>query len=154
MILKSNLQICKAKNEDINQLLELLQNLFSIEKDFVFNEKNHILGLKLLIQNKHSDVIIVKFEDEIIAMITIQSIISTAMGSKVGLIEDFIIKDDFREMGVGTYLFEYIKDYSKKNSYTRLQLVCDEDNTNAKKFYSNKEFSKSNLRAWYYHLNN
>lgn len=153
MILKNNLQICKATNEDIPFLIELLQNLFSIEKDFVFNEKNHTQGLKLLIQNRHSEVIIVKFEEEIIGMITIQSIISTAMGSKVGLIEDFIIKDDFRDMGVGTYLFEYIKEYAKKESFTRLQLVCDEDNNTAKEFYTNKKFNKSNLRAWYYHLN-
>jgi len=152
MILRNNLQICTATNEDIPQLIKLLQNLFSIEKDFVFNEKNHISGLKLLIQNKHSEVIIVKFENETIGMITIQSIISTVMGSKVGLIEDFIIKDDYRDLGVGTYLFEYIKKYAKKNLLTRLQLVCDEDNISAREFYTNKKFKRSNLNAWYYHL--
>jgi ribosomal protein S18 acetylase RimI-like enzyme len=152
MILRSNLQICKATSDDISSLVNLLKLLFAIEKDFVFDEKKHEDGLNLLINNRNSEIIIVKFENEVIGMITIQKIISTVMGTKVGLIEDFIIKDDYRDLGVGTYLFEYIKEYAKKNSLSRLQLVCDEDNTTAKEFYTNKKFKKSNLRAWYYHL--
>jgi len=152
MILRSNLQICKATSVDIPILVTLLKALFSIEKDFFFDEKKHKDGLNLLINSRNSQVIIVKFENEIIGMITIQKIISTVMGTKVGLIEDFIIKDDYRDLGVGTYLFEYIKDYAEKNSLTRLQLVCDEDNTTAKEFYTNKKFKQSNLNAWYYTL--
>ena len=152
MILKNNLQICKATNDDIPILVTLLELLFSIEKDFTFDKKKHEEGLNLLINSKSAEVIVVKFENEVIGMITIQKIISTAMGTKVGLIEDFIIKDDYRDLGVGTYLLEYIKDYAKKHSISRLQLVCDEDNENAKEFYTNKKFKKSNLRAWYNHL--
>ncbi|ADG91697.1 GCN5-related N-acetyltransferase [Arcobacter nitrofigilis DSM 7299] len=152
MILKNNLQICKATNDDLPDLINLLQSLFTIEQDFTFNEKKHEEGIILLINNKSSEVILVKFENEVIGMITIQKIISTVMGTKVGLIEDFIIKDDYRDLGVGTYLLEYIKDYAKKHSLTRLQLVCDEDNTTAKEFYTNKKFKRSNLNAWYYTL--
>lgn len=154
MILRSNLQICKATSADIPVLVTLLKSLFCIEKDFTFNKKKHEDGLNLLINSKNSQIVIVKFENELIGMITIQKIISTVMGTKVGLIEDFIIKDDYRDLGVGTYLFEYIKDYAKKNSLTRLQLVCDEDNTSAKEFYTNKKFKRSNLNAWYYHIEN
>jgi len=152
MILRSNLQICKATRDDIPSLINLLQLLFDIEKDFIFDEKRHEDGLNLLIKNRNSEIIIVKFENEIIGMISLQKIISTVMGTKVGLIEDFVIKDEYRDLGVGTCLFEYIKDYAKKNSLTRLQLVCDEDNLTAKEFYTNKKFKKSNLNAWYYHL--
>ena len=154
MILRSNLQICKATSDDISSLVKLLEALFCIEKDFTFDKKKHEDGLNLLINSKSAQVIIVKFENEVIGMITIQKIISTVMGTKVGLIEDFIIKDDYRDLGVGTYLFEYIKDYAKKNSLSRLQLVCDEDNTTAKEFYTNKNFKRSNLNAWYYHIEN
>ncbi|RXJ81595.1 GNAT family N-acetyltransferase [Arcobacter sp. F2176] len=154
MILKSNLQICKATKEDFPSIVNLLQSLFCIEEDFTFNEKRHEEGIKLLLNNRSAEVILVKFENEVIGMITIQKIISTVMGTKVGLIEDFVIKDDYRDLGVGTYLLEYIKDYAKKNSLTRLQLVCDEDNTTAKEFYTNKKFKRSNLNAWYYHVEN
>lgn len=152
MILKNNLEICKAGIDDIDKLIPLLKQLFSIEKDFTFNEKKHKEGLKLLLKKKESLVILAKFDNEIIAMVTMQTIISTAVGAKTGLIEDFIVSDDFRDMGVGTYLFDYLKNYAKKHNIKRVQLVCDNNNTSAKEFYEKKSFKKSNLSAWYNHL--
>ena len=154
MILKNNLQICKATKEYINSLVPLLKLLFSIEKDFTFDEKKHKKGLKLLLDTTNSLVLIAKFEGEIVAMVTMQTIISTAIGEKTGLIEDFVVKEEFQDMGVGTHLFDYLKKYSQKNNIKRVQLVCDNDNTNAKEFYMKKSFKKSNLSAWYNHLAN
>ncbi len=152
MILRNNLQICRAGIDDISSLIPLLKELFTIEKDFTFDEKSHKEGLKLLLQNKKAVVVIAKFEDEVVAMVTMQTIISTAIGAKTGLIEDFVVANDFQDMGIGTYLFEYLKKYAKENHLKRIQLVCDNDNTNAKEFYTKKAFTKSNLSAWYNHL--
>ncbi|WP_419766403.1 MAG: GNAT family N-acetyltransferase [Arcobacter sp.] len=152
MILRSDLQICKATSVDIPILVTLLEALFSIEKDFIFDKKKHEVGLKLLLQNKKAIVVIAKFKDEIVAMVTMQTIISTAIGAKTGLIEDFVVTNDFQDMGIGTYLFEYLKKYAKDNNLKRIQLVCDNDNTNAKEFYTKKAFTKSNLSAWYNHI--
>lgn len=152
MILKNNIQICKAGIEDIDSLIPLLKQLFSIEKDFDFNKKRHEEGLKLLLKKRDSLVVIAKFEGEVVAMVTMQTIISTAVGAKTGLIEDFIVTDDYRDMGIGTYLFEYLKNYAHKHDIKRMQLVCDNDNISAKEFYLKKSFKKSNLSAWYNHL--
>ncbi|RXK08370.1 GNAT family N-acetyltransferase [Halarcobacter ebronensis] len=152
VILKNNLQICNATEEDINSLLPLLKKLFAIEKDFTFDEEKHKEGLKLLLKQRDSVIVLAKFEGEIVAMVTLQTIISTAVGAKTGLIEDFIVNDDYRDMGVGTYLFEYLKEYAHRHHIKRLQLVCDNDNTSAKEFYLKKSFKKSNLSAWYNHL--
>lgn len=152
MILKNNLEISRGDVEDIPYLIPLLKELFAIEKDFIFDKDKHQEGLSLLIANRNSTVVVARFENEVIAMVTIQTIISTATGSKTGLIEDFIVKDDFRDLGVGTHLFNYLKEYAKKHHMKRLQLVCDEDNEIAKEFYTNKSFKKSNLSAWYNHL--
>lgn len=152
MILKNNIQICKAGIEDIDSLISLLKQLFSIEKDFDFNKKRHEEGLKLLLKKRDSLVVIAKFEGEVVAMVTMQTIISTAVGAKTGLIEDFIVTDDYRDMGIGTYLFEYLKNYARKHDIKRMQLVCDNDNISAKEFYLKKSFKKSNLSAWYNHL--
>ena len=149
MILKNNLQICEATYADIPFLVKLLKQLFEIEKDFIFNTQKHEEGLKLLIENSESIVAIAKFEDEIIAMLTMQTIISTAIGTKAGLLEDFVVSDDYKSMGVGTHLLEYIKQKAVQNNIHRLQLVCDNNNDNAKEFYTKKDFKKSNLSAWY-----
>lgn len=152
MILKNNLQICNAGVDDIESLIPLLKQLFDIEKDFIFDKKKHKEGLKLLLKRDESIVVIAKFENEVVAMVTMQTIISTAIGAKTGLIEDFIVSDDFRDMGIGTYLFEYLKDYALQHNIKRVQLVCDNDNSSAKEFYLKKSFKKSNLSAWYNHL--
>jgi ribosomal protein S18 acetylase RimI-like enzyme len=152
MILKNNIQICKATHQDVEALIPLLKLLFSIEKDFIFNEQKHTQGLTLLLNNPHALIAIAKFEEEIIAMVTMQTIISTAMGSKTGLIEDFVVSNDFQDLGIGTHLFEYLKQYAKEQQLDRMQLLCDNDNLNAKEFYTKKSFQKSNLSGWYYHL--
>lgn len=150
MILKNNLVISEAKKEDIPYLVLLLQQLFTIEKDFIFDAKKHEQGLHLLIEDSNNIVTIAKFEDEIIAMVTIQIIISTAVGAKVGLIEDFIVHDDYKSLGIGSHLFAHIQQKAQEKNLKRLQLVCDNHNENAKEFYTKKAFKKSNLSAWYY----
>ena len=149
MILKSNLQICQATVEDIPYLIPLLQQLFCIEKDFTFNPQKHTQGLEQLIQNDSSYVFVGKFDNEIIAMITLQTLISSVSGSKSALIEDFVVDEEYKYLGVGTWLFEYIKQFAHNHGFKRLQLVCDDNNQHAKNFYQKKAFKESNLKAWY-----
>jgi GNAT superfamily N-acetyltransferase len=149
VILRNNLQICQATIEDIPYLVKLLEQLFHIEKDFIFNEQKHTLGLKQLIKNNTSHIFVGKFENEIIAMITLQTLISTVSGSKSALIEDFVVDEEYKYLGVGTYLFEYVKQFALHNNFKRLQLVCDDNNELAKSFYTKKAFKPSNLKAWY-----
>jgi GNAT superfamily N-acetyltransferase len=149
VILKNNLQICQATLEDIPFLIPLLKQLFCIEKDFTFDAKKHAQGIEELIKNNSSYVFIGKFENEIIAMITIQTLISSVAGSKSALIEDFVVSEEYHHLGVGTQLFNHIKQFSIENNFKRLQLVCDDNNPNAKAFYTKKLFKESNLKAWY-----
>ena len=149
MISKSNLQICEATIGDIPYLVQLLEQLFSIEEDFQFNNEKHTQGLKLLIEDPNSVVAIGKFEGEIITMLTLQPLISTAIGAPSGLIEDFVVDKNYKGIGIGSLMLEYIKDKANEKGLQRLQLVCDNFNDNAQEFYKKKEFVKSNLTAWY-----
>lgn len=149
MILKNNLQICQASIEDIPFLVKLLEQLFCIEKDFTFNPQKHTQGLEQLIKNSTSYVFVGKFDNEVIAMITLQTLISSVSGAKSALIEDFVVDEEYKQLGVGTQLFEHIKQFALHNDFKRLQLVCDENNHHAKLFYTKKAFKESNLKAWY-----
>lgn len=149
MILKNNLQICQASLEDIPFLVPLLQQLFCIEKDFTFNAEKHIQGLQQLINNSSSYVFVGKFDNEIIAMITLQTLISSVTGTKSALIEDFVVDEDYHHLGAGTQLFNHVKQFIAEQDFKRLQLVCDENNDKAKAFYTKKRFKESNLKAWY-----
>ena len=147
--MKNNLQICQASLEDIPFLVRLLEQLFCIEKDFTFNPQKHTQGLEQLIKDPTSYVFVGKFENEIIAMITLQTLISSVSGTKSALIEDFVVDEEYKYLGVGTQLFEHIKQFSLQNNFKRLQLVCDDNNEHAKNFYTKKAFKPSNLKAWY-----
>lgn len=149
MILKNNLQIQEAKAEDIPALVGLLKQLFAIEKDFTFDYEKHARALKMLIEDERCIVAVGFFEGELIAMLTMQTVISTAIGAKSGLIEDFVVDENYKHMGVGSHLLHYMKQQAHDKGFKRLQLVCDNFNENAQEFYSKKEFVKSNLTAWY-----
>lgn len=149
VILKSNLQICQATCEEVPFLVKLLEQLFAIEKDFEFNLQKHTQGLQELISCPNSFVFVGKFDGEIVAMITVQTLISTVSGAKSALIEDFVVDEEFKHLGVGTQLFEYVKEFILSQNFKRMQLVCDENNHYAKSFYTHKSFKPSNLKAWY-----
>ncbi len=146
----NSVEIIPASKKDIPQLIGLLQHLFSIEKDFIFDEKKHQRGLELLLETPNSVILTARVNKKIVGMVTLQTLVSTAVGEKVGLIEDFVINEAFHNQTIGSQLFEALTTYAKQHHLARLQLVCDNDNTNAKKFYTKKGFNPSNLSAWYW----
>lgn len=57
--------------------------------------------------------------------------------SKYGRIEDVIIKDEYRNKGVGTHMIKYIIDYCKKYKFFKVSLSCSSDLI---KFYEKNNF--------------
>ncbi len=145
----NSVEITKATKQDIPQLICLLQHLFSIEKDFNFDATKHQKGLELLLETPHALILIARIKKRVVGMVTVQTLVSTVMGEKVGLIEDFVIDETFHNQKIGSLLFEALVSYARQHQLARLQLVCDNDNTNAKRFYTKKGFNPSNLTAWY-----
>lgn len=47
----------------------------------------------------------------------------------------FYIKKDYRNKGIGTKVFEFIKDFATKNYYKKIQLTVNKNNTNTIKAY-------------------
>ena len=98
----SDINIRKASISDIDELVPLLYELFYIEEDFTFNKELQIQGLKILIDTGKDNLVLVAEEDnKIVGMCTLQTLISTAQGGYVGLIEDFVISESYRGKGIG-----------------------------------------------------
>ena len=75
----------EAHSSDIDDLVRLLRELFSIEEDFAFSELIQRRGLKLMIGNQRDRVIIVaENNQEVIGMCSAQLLVSTAEGGRVG----------------------------------------------------------------------
>jgi GNAT superfamily N-acetyltransferase len=128
-------------------MCDLLAELFALESDFVPDREKQVLGLSAMIAESPGKVLLlVATIDGLVAgMATVQTLISTAEGGRVGLIEDVIVDRVFRSKGIGTLLFEEIMTWSRSAGLKRLQLLADRDNLPALDFYSFGSFSPTCL---------
>lgn len=143
-----NIIVSIAKEKDIDELAILLDMLFTQEVEFCPDEEKQKEGLRLILKNPQYGVIFVaKSNNKIIGMVSLLFTISTAMGSKVGVIEDLIIKQTYRNKGVGSMLLDALISYSKEINIPRLTLLTDEINYKAQEFYSRFGFELSSMRT-------
>ena len=133
--------------EDLPRLCGLLDKLFSIESDFVPDAAKQARGLSLLINDStgSSLVLAAVHEDKVVGMATVQTLVSTAEGGRVGLVEDVIVDPLFRGHGAGTLLLEGIAAWGRDNGLTRLQLLADNENLPALDFYLSRAWNFTRL---------
>lgn len=144
-----NIQISAATPEDIPQLVELLSVLFSIEADFTPAPEKQATGLGLLLADSARTVILVARHPEksVIGMVTVQLVISTAQGSLSGWVEDMVIHQDFRRMGIGKKLLAEALDWAIAKGASRLQLLVDTNNLPAVAYYQALHWEPTQLQA-------
>ena len=82
-----------------------------------------------------------------VGMVSMQVLISTAQGSKVGTIEDMIVSKDFRGRGIGKQLLNQMAIYAQEIGLTRLQLLADVENTPALEFYDKNNWQYTGMIA-------
>jgi ribosomal protein S18 acetylase RimI-like enzyme len=136
-----------AKPSDIPQLVELLKELFTIEADFDFDQDKQARGLNLLL-NSDKDCILVAEQlgdSKVLGMCTVQTLISTAEGGAVGLLEDLVVAADFRHQGIGAKLLAEAVKWAECRGLERLQLLADKNNLPALNFYQKKGWESTQL---------
>ena len=89
--------------------------------------------------------IIIEKDSIVIGTITILYTVSTALGGKAAIFEDFFIKKEFRNQGFGKKLFSFVMDYVQKKGCLRITLLTDFDNLPAQNFYKSMGFFKSEI---------
>jgi ribosomal protein S18 acetylase RimI-like enzyme len=149
-----NITIRPACSEDIPPLCALLSDLFTRETDFEPDQRKQTRGLKLLVhdQSGRSIVLVAVSHNEIIGMCTVQTVVSTAEGGPVGLVEDVIVRADCRGRGIGVRLLTEAIVWSKTRKLSRLQLLADRENGPALAFYSTCRWSPTSLICLSKHL--
>jgi Leucine-rich repeat (LRR) protein len=148
--MKTGIVIEKAKEEDIGEMAKLIGVLFDIESDFEINYDKQYAGISRLFEHPTSDLLVAKYEGKVIGMITMQRLISSAEGDFVGQIEDLVVYEEYRKMGVGSRLLNKIRTLAIEYGYKRIQLAADMDNQNALQFYSRRGFKKTHLHIYHY----
>ena len=141
-----NLAFRVAKIDDIDTLCELLFELFSQEVEFTPNKEVQQKALKTIILNENiGDVYVATINENVVAMVNILYTISTALGNKVAIFEDFIVDRNYRNQGIGENLIDFVFEDLKAKNFSRITLLTDNDNLKAHKFYEKKGFVKSSM---------
>jgi AraC family transcriptional regulator of adaptative response/methylated-DNA-[protein]-cysteine methyltransferase len=141
-----NLAFRVAVIEDIDTLCELLFELFSQEVEFTPNKEVQQKALKTIISDENiGDIYVATINEKVVAMVNILYTISTALGNKVAIFEDFIVDKNYRNQGIGENLIDFVFEDLKAKKFLRITLLTDNDNLKAHKFYEKKGFVKSSM---------
>ena len=138
-----------ANIADIDDLVSLLSDLFTIEKDFSPDLSKQKKGLELIIKNRNTATVQVakNAAGKVIGMVTAQLVISTAQGAASAWIEDMVIHSSYRGRGIGKKLLQRTLDWAKENGATRAQLLVDIENSEALGYYEHLNWESTQLNA-------
>lgn len=143
------MQLQIAVSSDIPELCLLLDSLFSQEAEFKPDIELQALGLGAIIEGDGiGDVLVVKDAGQIIGMVNLLYTISTALGSRVAILEDMVVAPQSRGLGVGSALLKYAIDFAKQKGCKRITLLTDNDNEAAHGFYQQHGFTESSMLAF------
>ena len=143
------MKLIKATHSDIPELVELLKSLFEQEAEFEPNSETQSKALsKIILDSKIGIILIAKDDDKILGMVNLLFTESTALGSKVALLEDMVVLSSSRGEGIGSQLIDYAISEAKKVGCKRITLLTDIENTKAQSFYQKKGFVKSKMTPY------
>jgi GNAT superfamily N-acetyltransferase len=117
-------------------------SLIKIPLSPVYDEEPIILDPKIGI------ILVARDNEKIIGMINLLFTESTALGSKVAILEDMVVLSKFRGEGIGSQLIDYAIYEAKKEGCKRITLLTDIGNTKAQSFYQKNGFVKSKMTPY------
>ncbi len=130
-----------AQLTDIEALILLLAELFQIETDFQINPVKQRTGLELLLASDTAQIVVAEHQAKVVGMCSVQVLISTAEGAKVGLIEDLIVSEAYRGLGIGHRLLAHLETWATAHGLKRLQLLAAKHNQLALDFYTAQQWN-------------
>lgn len=140
----TELLIEPAGNKDIDAICHLLTALFTQEVDFSVDTAKQARAVStILSQPEQGQILLLKKETQVIGMVSLLYLISTAMGGKVAMLEDMIIAEDYRSQGLGNRLLEAAIDFAHDQGCLRITLLTDANNDRAQQFYQQHGFVRS-----------
>jgi len=138
--------VTTAELNDVLELTELLSILFAQEVEFEPDIDAQVRGLRLIISDSNVGLILIaRKQGKIVAMANLLYTVSTALGGKVGLLEDMVVRPEYRGQGVGLALLSAAIEYAQQVGCLRLTLLTDVDNLSAQQFYQRAGFTLSSM---------
>lgn len=136
--------VSQATNKDIQSITQLLEILFTQEADFEPQPEKQAQAIADIISHpEKGHFLLLRHQQQIIGAVSLLYIPSTAMGGQSALLEDMIIRPDFRGKGYGRQLLNAAVEFAQQQGCLRLTLLTDKSNTIAQKMYQQLGFEYS-----------
>jgi GNAT superfamily N-acetyltransferase len=145
-MMSENVVIEPASEADLDELSDLLGELFSEESDFRPNKEKQLRGLRLIFeQPNRGRVFVLRRDNAIVGMINLLFTISTAEGGFVVLLEDLVVHNEFRGHGYGSQLLKYAIDFAKQKNFLRITLLTDRPELRSQVLFRRYGFHDSSM---------
>jgi GNAT superfamily N-acetyltransferase len=149
---KEHVVIEPATEADLDELSEMLGELFAQEGDFRPDKEKQLRGLRLIFeQPSRGRVFVLRQNGAIVGMINLLFTISTAEGGFVILLEDLVVNKKYQGKGYGRKLLEHAIDFAKQKNFLRVTLLTDRPENVAQEFFRHHGFVESSMipmRLW------
>ena len=140
------MEISRATVEDIPQLCELLALLFDQEAEFRPDSALQAEGVRQIIEfPERGRILALREGQSVVGMVNLLFTVSTALGGRVAILEDMVVRPDFRSRGAGSMLLEAALAFARSWGCLRVTLLTDSANEAAHRFYSRHGFSGSDM---------
>jgi len=150
--MSENVVIEPATEADLDELSEMLGELFTQEGDFRPDKQKQLRGLRLIFeQPSRGRVFVLRRDGAIVGMINLLFTISTAEGGFVILLEDLVIHKKYQGHGYGSKLLQHAIDFAKQKNFLRITLLTDRPENVAQEFFRRNGFVESSMipmRLW------
>ena len=106
-----------------------------------------------LVLNDTSTILFAIIEEEkMIGFMNIQCFYSIWSHGKVFFLDDFFIEENFRRKGYGEKALKDLQKYAKKSGIKRIQLMAENTNPRAIKFYKKHKFNEQEIHLFLKYL--
>ncbi len=140
------IEISQAEHGDLEQLAGLLAELFTLESDFHPDREKQLRGLRLILDEPAlGRIFVLRDCGRVVGMANLLFTVSTAEGSRVALLEDVIVRSEYRGRGLGQRLVEHAFAWAEAAGMARITLLADRDNAAALAFYRRLGFGLSQM---------
>jgi ribosomal protein S18 acetylase RimI-like enzyme len=140
------MEIVTARTEDIEELAGLLGHLFAQEAEFQPDIDIQRRGIWMVLQNPANGTIwVARNQQRIVGMVMVLYTVSTALGGRVGILEDLVVLPEFRNQGIGTRLVRHAAEHARQMGLLRLTLLTDGDNILSQQLYQKLGWTRSEM---------
>jgi len=140
------IEISIATLDDVPQLCELLELLFSQEAEFQADHAVQSVGLRQIIeQPERGQILVARDGSLLVGMVNLLFTVSTALGGRVAILEDMIVRPDGRGSGAGSLLLQAVINAAQAAGCRRITLLTDRTNVAAQRFYQRHGFILSDM---------